>query len=48
MKKVLVLGAGQLARMMDLAGTPLGMDIKAFDVRTNQVVHPTDPEQCLW
>lgn len=44
MKKVLVLGAGQLARMMDLAGTPLGMDIKAFDVRTNQVVHPTDPE----
>ncbi|WP_206485904.1 5-(carboxyamino)imidazole ribonucleotide synthase [Thalassotalea sp. G2M2-11] len=44
MKKVLVLGAGQLARMMDLAGAPLGMDIKAFDVRTNKVVHPTDPE----
>lgn len=44
MKKVLVLGAGQLARMMDLAGAPLGMDIKAFDVRTNNVVHPVDPE----
>ncbi len=44
MKKVLVLGAGQLARMMDLAGAPLGMDIKAFDVRTNNVVHPIDPE----
>ncbi|MDT0604242.1 5-(carboxyamino)imidazole ribonucleotide synthase [Thalassotalea castellviae] len=44
MKKVLVLGAGQLARMMDLAGAPLGMDIKAFDVRTNKVVHPVDPE----
>jgi 5-(carboxyamino)imidazole ribonucleotide synthase len=43
MKKVLVLGAGQLARMMDLAVTPLGMDVKAFDVRTNKVVHPTDP-----
>lgn len=44
MKKILVLGAGQLARMMDLAGAPLGMDIKAFDVRTNKVVHPIDPE----
>lgn len=44
MKKVLVLGAGQLARMMDLAGAPLGMDVKAFDVRTNKVVHPIDPE----
>ncbi|GAA5131127.1 5-(carboxyamino)imidazole ribonucleotide synthase [Thalassotalea piscium] len=44
MKKVLVLGAGQLARMMDLAGAPLGMDVKAFDVRTNNVVLPIDPE----
>ncbi|MEW6989561.1 5-(carboxyamino)imidazole ribonucleotide synthase [Colwelliaceae bacterium 6441] len=44
MKKVLVLGAGQLARMMDLAGSPLNMDIKAFDVRTNKVVHPIAPE----
>ncbi len=44
MKKVLVLGAGQLARMMDLAGSPLNMDVKAFDVRTNNVVHPITPE----
>ena len=44
MKKVLVLGAGQLARMMDLVGSPLGMDVKAFDVRTNEVVHPISPE----
>lgn len=40
MNKVLVLGAGQLARMMDLAGSPLNLDIKAFDVRINEVVHP--------
>ena len=44
MKKVLVLGAGQLARMMDLAGSPLNLDVKAFDVRTNKVVHPITPE----
>jgi 5-(carboxyamino)imidazole ribonucleotide synthase len=44
MKKVLVLGAGQLARMMDLAGSPLNLDVKAFDVRTNNVVHPITPE----
>lgn len=43
MKKVLVLGAGQLARMMDLAGSPLNMDVKAFDVRSNTVVHPVAP-----
>jgi len=43
MKKVLVLGAGQLARMMDLAGSPLNMDVKAYDVRTNNVVHPVAP-----
>lgn len=44
MKKVLVLGAGQLARMMDLAGTPLNMEVKAFDVRSDTVVHPLTPE----
>lgn len=44
MKKVLVLGAGQLARMMDLAGSPLNMDVKAFDVRSDNVVHPVAPE----
>lgn len=40
MNKVLVLGAGQLARMMELAGSPLNLDVKAYDVRTNQVVKP--------
>lgn len=44
MKKVLVLGAGQLARMMELAGTPLNLDVKAFDVRTLKVVQPISPE----
>lgn len=29
---VLVLGAGQLARMMSLAGAPLNIEISAFDV----------------
>ena len=43
MKKVLVLGAGQLARMMQLAGTPLNLDIKAFDVRSDKVVLPIAP-----
>lgn len=40
MNKVLVLGAGQLARMMELAGTPLNLNVKAFDVRSDQVVSP--------
>ena len=44
MKKVLVLGAGQLARMMELAGTPLNLDVKAFDVRSLNVVQPISPE----
>lgn len=44
MKNVLVLGAGQLARMMNLAGAPLNIDVKAFDVRSNKVVHPVAPE----
>ncbi len=44
MKKVLVLGAGQLARMMELAGTPLNLDIKALDVSSNKVVQPISPE----
>ncbi|MGF1742604.1 5-(carboxyamino)imidazole ribonucleotide synthase [Vibrio profundum] len=38
--KVLVLGAGQLARMMALAGAPLNLDICAFDVSSGNVVHP--------
>ncbi|TAA41112.1 MULTISPECIES: 5-(carboxyamino)imidazole ribonucleotide synthase [Corallincola] len=38
--QVLVLGAGQLARMMSLAGAPLGLKVKAYDVRSHTVVHP--------
>ncbi|HDY8141607.1 TPA: 5-(carboxyamino)imidazole ribonucleotide synthase [Vibrio vulnificus] len=37
---VLVLGAGQLARMMSLAGAPLNIQISAYDVTTGDVVHP--------
>ncbi len=37
---VLVLGSGQLARMMSLAGAPLNIEISAFDVNTQNVVHP--------
>ncbi|KGJ88231.1 phosphoribosylaminoimidazole carboxylase [Thalassotalea sp. ND16A] len=42
-----MLGAGQLARMMDLAGSPLNLDITAFDPRTNNVVHPIANEYTL-
>ncbi|MBU2870994.1 5-(carboxyamino)imidazole ribonucleotide synthase [Colwellia sp. E2M01] len=45
MNKVLVLGAGQLARMMELAGTPLNLDVKAFDVRSDKVVSPIYPDR---
>ncbi len=38
--KVLILGAGQLARMMSLAGAPLGLQISAYDVNTDHIVHP--------
>ncbi|WED26655.1 5-(carboxyamino)imidazole ribonucleotide synthase [Vibrio sp. DW001] len=37
---VLVLGAGQLARMMSLAGAPLNIQISAFDVTSENIVHP--------
>ena len=37
---VLVLGAGQLARMMALDSAPLGIEIRAYDVRSHTVVHP--------
>ncbi|WP_136487768.1 5-(carboxyamino)imidazole ribonucleotide synthase [Vibrio sp. H11] len=37
---VLVLGSGQLARMMSLAGAPLNIGISAFDVTSANVVHP--------
>ncbi|MGL4191352.1 MAG: 5-(carboxyamino)imidazole ribonucleotide synthase [Vibrio sp.] len=38
--RVLVLGAGQLARMMSLAGAPLNITTIAFDVGSEQIVHP--------
>ncbi|SEI12228.1 5-(carboxyamino)imidazole ribonucleotide synthase [Rheinheimera pacifica] len=38
--KVLVLGAGQLARMMALAGAPLNISISAYDVNNDAIVHP--------
>ncbi|MDX1391195.1 MAG: 5-(carboxyamino)imidazole ribonucleotide synthase [Rheinheimera sp.] len=38
--KVLVLGAGQLARMMSLAGAPLNISISAYDVNSDSLVHP--------
>jgi len=37
---VLVLGAGQLARMMSLAGAPLNINIFAYDVTSKTIVHP--------
>ena len=37
---VLVLGSGQLARMMSLAGAPLNITMSAYDVTTDRVVHP--------
>ena len=40
MKKVLVLGAGQLARMMALASKPLNIDVRAYDVGSDKVVDP--------
>jgi len=41
--KVLVLGAGQLARMMALASKPLNIDVRAFDVGSGKVVDPLSP-----
>jgi len=37
---VLILGAGQLARMMALATKPLNINIRAFDVGSNLVIDP--------
>lgn len=37
---ILVLGSGQLARMMALAGYPLGLSVHAVDVADNKVVDP--------
>jgi len=37
---LLVYGAGQLAQMMYLAATPLGIDVQAVDVASENVVNP--------
>jgi len=37
---ILVLGAGQLARMMSLEGAPLDLNVRAYDVGTKTIVHP--------
>ena len=41
---ILILGAGQLARMMSLAGAPLNLNVVAYDVGTNQIKHPLTGE----
>ncbi|MBQ4832438.1 5-(carboxyamino)imidazole ribonucleotide synthase [Pseudoalteromonas sp. MMG010] len=41
---ILILGAGQLARMMSLAGAPLNLNVIAFDVGSNSIVHPLTGE----
>lgn len=38
--RVVVYGAGQLAQMMYLAGSPLGIEVQAVDVNNDTVVHP--------
>ena len=37
---ILVLGAGQLARMMSLEAAPLNLNLRAYDVASKQVIHP--------
>lgn len=37
---ILILGAGQLARMMSLAGAPLNLNVVAYDVGSQKIVHP--------
>lgn len=45
MKKVLVMGAGQLARMMALAAAPLNIHVLAYDVNTDTVLHPVTQQK---
>ncbi|WP_088332607.1 5-(carboxyamino)imidazole ribonucleotide synthase [Lacimicrobium sp. SS2-24] len=40
--RVLIFGSGQLARMMYLAGCPLGIEVSAVDVNSQKVVNPVD------
>jgi len=42
---VLVLGSGQLARMMALATKPLNIDLRAYDVASQQVINPLAHDQ---
>lgn len=44
--RVLVLGAGQLARMMSLAGAPLNIETIAFDVGSETLC--TLNANCAW
>jgi len=44
---VLVLGSGQLARMMSLAGAPLNIRISALDVDTGSIVHPLTQQRLI-
>ena len=37
---ILMLGAGQLARMMSLAGAPLDLNVLSYDVGSGQLMHP--------
>lgn len=41
---VLVMGGGQLARMMALAGAPLNLQVTAYDVHSAKVLHPVTGE----
>ncbi|PLT23879.1 ATP-grasp domain-containing protein, partial [Pseudoalteromonas sp. MelDa3] len=41
---ILILGAGQLARMMSLAGAPLNLNVVAYDVGSKQIKHPLTGE----
>ena len=41
---ILILGAGQLARMMSLAGAPLNLNVVAYDVGSKKIMHPLTSE----
>ncbi len=43
--KVLVFGAGQLVQMMYLAAAPLGVDVKAVDVNSRDILHPVSKQK---
>jgi 5-(carboxyamino)imidazole ribonucleotide synthase len=43
--RVLIYGAGQLAKMMYLAGAPLGIQVQAVDVGSGKVLDPESQQQ---